>query len=219
MKKIVIYGTASLADIAADLVGKAGWQTAGYVVSDEYFSRENDYGGKNVIPFSQMAEVYPPEEYDAVIGMMVSDLQVTREDIYRKVKALGYSFPNLIHPSAVVETETIGEGNIILSCVSIDRRCKIGDMNLIWQNVVLPHDNELGSFCNLAPSVSFSGGSRVLNHCFLGNNSALNNFVTVHDFGFVGAGAFVSSDLPEYGVVVPARSVLLENKKSTEMGF
>src|SRR5699024_11501320 len=69
--------------------------------------------------------------------------------------------------------------------------------NIIWPNVVLPHHNVLGDFNNLAPSVSLSGYSKIQDHCFLGNNSCVNNHVCVQSYAYVGAGAYAAKDVPE----------------------
>lgn len=224
MKKIVVYGASVLAEIAAKspkFGGGGSGVVGGYAVSDEYLllGQENE---KYIVPASRMTELFPPSEYDAVVGLMVNDMYVIREAVSRKLKEAGYALPNLIHPSAVVETEDIGDGNLILPGVVIDSHCTIGSGNIFWPKVVLPHDNSVGDFCNLAPSVSFSGNSRIKNHCFVGNNSSLKNGITVHDFGFVGANSYVSCDIPAYGVFLPPpseRGVLLTDKKSTDMGF
>lgn len=217
--QVVMFGASGLAEIVEDMMKQyLGIEVAGYVINDEFYSPEENYG-KNVIPRSEMCEKYPPEEWGVVLGFMVNDMYVSREKTYRQLKEWGYSFPNIIHPSAVVDTENLGEGNIIFPGVVIEKHCSVGKMNIFWPNVVLPHDNLVGDFCNLAPSVSFSGGSCCGSHCFIGNSSTLKNEVTVHDFGFVGANSYVSSDVMPYEVIVPQRSMVLEGKKSTDMGF
>ena len=48
-------------------------------------------------------------------------------------------------------------------------------------------------------------------------NSVIRGPKTVADYTLVGAGCYISDNTEPYGVYVPARSVHLENKKSTDM--
>ena len=48
-------------------------------------------------------------------------------------------------------------------------------------------------------------------------NSVIRGPKIVEDYTLVGAGCYINNDTKAYGVYVPARSICLENKKSTDM--
>lgn len=126
------------------------------------------------------------------------------------MKEFGYELENLIHPSAVISTSTIGFGNIILENCVIGYNVKMGNANIMWPLASINHHNIIGSFNNISPGTSTSGGVVIGNHCFLGNNSTYKNKVTVLDYTLVGAGAYISHDTESNGVYVPERSIKLD---------
>lgn len=221
MKKLLIFGTGDFADIVAYvLTKKLGREIEAYMVHGKYLSRadgEKDralYGmeGKPLFAFESIEERYPKEEYEVVICTIGKQMFNQREEIFRQVKKMGYEMPNVIDPSASIDTEEIGEGNIILANSSIEAHCRIGDGNIIWQNVVLPHHNQVGDFNNLAPSVSLSGYSKIGSHCFVGNNVCIKNRTELSDYVYVGAGSYVSKSIAPHQVIVPCRSYELPGK-------
>lgn len=229
MKKLLIFGTGHFADVVSYvLTEKMGRKVEAYTIHGKYLSnacyqnyskfagREEvhsaSYRGRPVEAFERLEERYPKEEYEVVIGTIGKQMFNQREEIFRQVKQMGYDIPNVIDPTVSIDTEQIGEGNIILANSSIEAHCIIGEGNIIWQNVVLPHHNHVGNFNNLAPSVSLSGYSKIGNHCFVGNNVCIKNRTELSDYVFVGAGSYVSKSVAPNKVIVPYRSYELPEK-------
>lgn len=212
MKEIVMFGTGDFAGcVAYILEKKLGRSIAAYAV-DAAYKKADIYEGKPLAAREELARLFPPERYDAVLGVIGKKMFHQREDAYLRLKEDGYNVLNVIDPSAHVDTQEIGEANIIFANACIEAHCRVGTGNILWQNVVCPHHNVIGDFNNLAPSVSLSGYSFVGNHCFVGNNVCINNRQGVGDHGYVGAGTYVSRTVPENAVMVPARGCLLPGK-------
>ena len=211
-KKVIVFGTGDFSDIVSYVLDKVNHcEICGYTINENYIS-ENKYQNKPLMPFEKIEKICPPEDYDIVLGFIGKKMFGQRMEIFFQIKEKGYKIPNVIHKSACVDTEKIGEGNIIMQNVSIEHHSIVGSGNIIWPNVVLPHHNVLGDFNNLAPSVSLSGYSKIQDHCFLGNNSCVNNHVCVQSYAYVGAGAYAAKDVPEQHVLVPNRSYYLKDK-------
>ena len=209
MKKIVVFGIGDFSDIIVDMIqNKLDLSVEGFVIDDEYYAN-NIWKGKPVVPLSRIKENYPKENYSIVLGMIGDRLFDLRAVKFRYLKELGYKIENIIHPSATISYETIGEGNIFLenSCVAFGS--VIGDGNIFWPLSCVNHHGKIGSFNNLSPSVSLAGGVTVGDHCFLGCNSTYNNRIIVHDYTFVGAGSYISCNTEPYGVYVPPRAIKL----------
>ena len=51
---------------------------------------------------------------------------------------------------------------------------------------------------------------------FFGNNATTKDKITVGNGNLIGANAYVQHDLSDENVVVPERSIILENKKPTD---
>ena len=75
----------------------------------------------------------------------------------------------------------------------------------------------IGDFNHFSAGTTLGGKTVVENNCFFGMNSVIRGPKTVADYTLVGAGCYISDNTEPYGVYVPARSVHLENKKSTDM--
>lgn len=212
MRKLVVFGTGDFADVVSYVLEeKLGYRILAYTVNKEYISGSS-YREKPLVPFERILEMYPPKECGMVLGMIGKHMFDQRSKIFEQLVEMGYWLPNIIDPSARVDTKRMGFGNIILAHASIEAHCLIGRGNIIWQNVVLPHHNRIGDFNNLAPSVSLSGYSRVGNHCFVGNNACLKNRVELADYVFVGAGTYIAQSIKSKRVIVPSRSYELTGK-------
>ena len=149
------------------------------------------------------------------MGFIGKDLQKTREEKYCEMLNKGYRFPNVVQPGAHV-SGMLGKGNIVMAGAVVGPRCSIADCNILWQNCVLSHDNEIGDFNNISPTASFSGYARAGSHCLIGNGAQLNNFVVVNDWALVGAGAYAREDVPTEAVLAPPRSYVLDGRKGIE---
>lgn len=211
-KGIIMFGLGDFADVVSYVIeNKMGEHIQAYTLNECYVS-QREVKGKEVVPFEHLQEIYSPEDYCIVLGFIGKKMFDQRSAVFSQIKEKGYELPNIIHTKAAIDSENIGEGNIILQNVSIEHHCKIGSGNIIWPNVVMPHHNIVGDFNNLAPSVSFSGYSSVGDHCFIGNNTCINNHVHIHSYAYIGAGAYVAKNVEKNRVLVPNRSYYLENK-------
>ena len=219
MKPLIIVGAGDLAKMLYYYVTEYDNRTvAAFSVEREYLA---SCGGlpdhKEVVPFEDLREPFSPEEYDILMGIGYSHMNQVKAKIFEKCKKVGYHVASFIHPEAHISANAIlGMGNIILEGVTIASSCKIGSGNFIWNGVNISHDSNIGNFNNLAPSFCCAGRVRIGSYCFLGTNSTIKNDISVSDFTLVGAGAYVSHDTNPYDVIVPARSITLEGKKSID---
>ena len=217
MKKVVIIGAANYADIVKFYVEKElHTEVSAYAVNKEFFVPNEKRNGIPITVLEDIEKDFPSKDYDICLGLIGNNMYEDRERIYNDLKNKGYNFPNIICKSASIDSVIDGDANIIFPGVVIGPYCKIGCGNIIWQNVVIAHQNTVGNFNNFSAGSIMAGLSKVEDHCFLGNNCEINNFKTVRRGTLVGAGAFVAKDTEEYSVIVPARSIVLEGKKSTD---
>lgn len=213
IRPIVVYGTGDTATLVYAVAIEAGMEVVAFT-SDEV-DGDMDAGLPPFVGKEDLFSRFPPESYDMVMGFVGKKLQKTREKRYFEMLAVGYRFPNVVHPGAHVSGE-LGNGNIVMAGAVVGPRCSIADCNILWQNCVLAHDNEIGSFNNIAPTASFSGYAKAGNHCFIGNGSQLKNFIVVNDWALVGAAAYASKDVPIGAVLASPRSYILEGRKGVD---
>lgn len=111
-----------------------------------------------------------------------------REDIYTRAAAIGYSFPNIIHPSAYVSPHAhVGSGCVILNNAVVQNNARCGDGCILNPGVELHHDSSIG------------------HHCLIYTNSVVRSLTNVGDRVWIGSTATVSTSaiVPD-DTIIPA---------------
>lgn len=147
----------------------------------------------------------------AVIGIGYLGEGDVREKLIDDLRGLGFSFPAIISPTAVVNEEVvIGEGTVIMDGVVINSGSRIGRYVIINTRASIDHDCEIGDFTHIAPGVTLSGGVKVGVRSIVGVGATAVQSTTIGDGCIIGAGAVVVKDCIETGtyVGVPAKKLL-----------
>jgi sugar O-acyltransferase (sialic acid O-acetyltransferase NeuD family) len=120
-----------------------------------------------------------------------------------------FAYPNVVHPSAVLDTPQValGRGNLVTAGCVLTTDIRIGDFNLLNWHVTIGHDVQLGSFNVVNPGVNVSGGVTIGDRVLIGTGAQVLEGRAIGSDASVGAGAVVTHDV-EPGVTVvgvPAR--------------
>lgn len=215
MRKFIIFGTGDFADIVYWVITKEmKREVEVFTANKEYIGEERTHRNYPLIAFEDITKICSPDEYSMVIAYEGKEMYQERRRTYEKAENMGYVMENVISDSAIISSEKIGQGNIILEGCIIAPFSEIGNGNILWSGATVQHHNKVGNFNVLAPRVSPSGFVEIGNHCFLGNGAIIKNKIRIADFSFIGAGAYVSKNTKEREVVVPPRSYVLRNKES-----
>lgn len=214
MKKIIIYGAGDFAQMMKYYIEKdLNGEVVAYTVEKKYIEQEK-VDDISVIPFEDLEKTFSNKDYDVVIGVVGRNMFNDRSSIYNSIKQKGYQMPNIIHTTASINTDDIGDANIVMDNSVIGPMCKIGSGNIIWPCVSIAHQNTVGDFNQFAGCSSSIGQIEIGSHCFIGNNCTL--YATIADYTFVGAGTYIRKDTEEYGVYTTPREIKL-NKKSIDI--
>lgn len=133
-----------------------------------------------------------------------------RHVLFERFKGEGYTFANVIHPSAIIATDTaLSEGVQILAGAVVQSGCTIGKNCIINTGAVVEHDCQIGDHAHVAPSATLSGGVHVGENAHIGAGSTVIQQIRIGRNSLVGAGAVVISDVKEGVTVagVPAREI------------
>lgn len=115
---------------------------------------------------------------------------------------------NLIHPSAVVNTNLDGVNSVMIAPhVVINPLAKIGNGVICNSSSVVEHECNLGEFSHLAPGAILCGNVQVGHHSFVGAGSVVRPGIKIGNHVIIGAGSVVVKDIPDFTKVVgnPAR--------------
>jgi sugar O-acyltransferase (sialic acid O-acetyltransferase NeuD family) len=216
MKNLIIFGNSEFSKLIKWYIDHDDEREVVAFCSDKQYIKENIFDGTPVVAFEEIEKTYPPEQYEILLGIGYNKMNDIRKQIYYACKQKGYTIASYIHSSSLVQTDDIGEGNIILEQTLVEPFVKIGDCNLIWCKISIAHDDIIGNFNTIAGMASLCGHVKIKNNCFIGNASVIQEHLTVNDYSLIGASALVRRDVEPYSVVAAAKSVVLEGKKSTD---
>lgn len=171
-------------------------------------------GDDSVLPalFSQGVKL-------AALGLGGTGDNRPRCELYKQVRALGFEFPLLKHPSAVVAPDVVcGEGCVIAPGAVVNAGAKLGTNVIVNSGSIVEHDCVIADHVHIATGAVLCGGVRVERLAHIGAGAVVIQGVTVGEGAVVGAGAVVVDDVEPWTVVVgnPARKFRAARMKRTD---
>jgi sugar O-acyltransferase (sialic acid O-acetyltransferase NeuD family) len=122
-----------------------------------------------------------------------------RISIYNKMKKLGYQFPSIIDPTAIISKSIafIAEGVFIGKGVIINTGVQIGAFSIINTGCIIDHDCIIGQFVHIGPGTKMSGGICLHDNVHIGIGSTLVQSISIGKNTIIGAGSVVVSSIKE----------------------
>jgi sugar O-acyltransferase (sialic acid O-acetyltransferase NeuD family) len=158
-------------------------------------------GGYEVIPSLAGPKV-------GFVSLVTGSTQA-REETGRGIEAAGGQLVNFIHPSVDTYMVTLGRGIYIQQGVHLGAQVEIGDNSSIHIGAVVNHECRLGRSVFVAPAACIAGCCEIGDGVFVGANATVLPRLRIGNWVTIGAGAVVTTNVPDYAVVVgnPARIV------------
>jgi sugar O-acyltransferase (sialic acid O-acetyltransferase NeuD family) len=122
----------------------------------------------------------------------------------------GIDFPIVMHPSVLVsKSARIGPGTVVTAGAIISVNAIVGQGCIVNVASAVNHDCRMDEFSSLSGGVQLGGGAAIGFRSSVGVGATLREKVVVGRDTVVGAGAVVTSDLPDNVVAygVPARVI------------
>lgn len=215
-KKLIIFGDGPSAEVVANITEEFKiFEIFCFTVNKKYLAKKKLFNHK-IIEYEKLIKIKNKKDYLIFVSVGYSNLNKTREKIFKKVKKDGFALTSIIHPNAnICKSVKLGHNNFIMQDVHIHPLVKIGNNNFIWSGSIISHHVEIGSHCWFTSGSSIAGKSKIGNNCFFGINSTIVNNVKIGNEVFVGAGALVNKDLKKQSTII-RKSDPLYNLKSNE---
>lgn len=103
-----------------------------------------------------------------------------RKKIYRDAEQIGYSFPNIIVPSAYISPyATIGSGCVILNNVVIQNNARVGNGVILNPGVEIHHDSEVGDNVLIYTNSVVRTFAKVGDRAHIGSTLTIGNEVVI----------------------------------------
>ena len=139
-------------------------------------------------------------DVEILIAIGYTKMNELREKIYTMLKKDSFSICTWISSKAIVYSDTIGEGTIILPNVMVGPGCKIGKCNFFESSVSLSHDNMIGDFNFFSTNCVLGGFAEIKNHCFMGLNCTVKSDICINDYTLLGSGSNMLNNSKRGGI-------------------
>lgn len=181
------------------------WDLKGFIDDNEklWGTQEDEY-------FVRGGCEYLKQQKDAYAVCAVGNAKVRRQ-IIEKLSNSGVRFATIVDPSVILsKSVSIGEGTIICAGTIATVDISIGKHVIINLDCTLGHDDLIGDFVTIYPSVNISGNVIIEECCELGTGAQIIQGKKIVKNTIVGAGAVVIRDINESGTYVgsPAKKIL-----------
>lgn len=201
-ERIVILGFGGHAKSLADSILKDGkYDIAGYTDTHDCKSQFKYLGTDE-----QLIDIYKQGIDKAVLGVGFMGNSAVRDKLVRTAKSIGFVFPVIIDPSAMVASDVlIGEGTFVGKGVVINAESRIGDFCIVNTSAIVEHENIVGDYSHIAVGVILCGNVSVGHHSLIGAGTTVIQGKKIGNNCIVGANSTILANVEDnvkcYGIV------------------
>ena len=208
MKKLILVGGGGHCKSVLD-AALAMHEFDKIVITDPDIPVGTEIMGCKVVGSDEQLPELKKQGYDyafVTVGSIKST--AVRRKIAENLKTIGFQFPVIIDPSAIVSsTVTVGDGTFIGKRAVLNAETQVGSHCIINTGAILEHESIVGDFTHVSIGAILCGNCHVENDCFVGAGSTLIQGGHVGNHTIIGAGALVNKELPSNctAVGIPVR--------------
>ena len=193
-KPIIIIGAGDHASVLLDILLSQNHNVIGLTSVDD---RRSNLYGIPIIDDETVIQSYEPNNILLVNGIGSTGSLQLRKKVFDKFKAVGYSFCNVIHSSAIISSRAkFEEGVQILAGAIINNDTIIRENSIINTKVSVDHGCLIGSHVHIAPGCTLSGCVNIGACSHIGTGTSVIQGIKIGENVLIGAGAVVIKDIP-----------------------
>lgn len=170
MEDIILVGYGGHAKSVADCIERQGkYKIIGYTDFQEHESSYPYLGTDEVL-----VDYYNKGVRNLALCIGYLGKGKVREEMYMNLKQIGFVFPQIIDPSAIVsDSVTLGEGTFVGKCAIINAEARIGKMVIVNTMALIEHECVVEDFSHVAVAAVLCGQVEVGEAAFIGANSTV----------------------------------------------
>lgn len=210
MEKIILFGASEGSKLMYhSLLYDSSFEVTAFTVDREYI-RENEFCGLPVVPFEEVQDIYPTNEYGMLITVLANEMNMLRARKYNEAKEKGYTLINYIHPTSIVARDLVSGDNCFISeGVIVRPNVKIGNDTIIMPGVYIGHDTVIDDHCFLASRAVIMGAVKVKSFSVIGPNATIMEQLTIGSESLIGGGAVILKSTNEKEVYRANQATLM----------
>lgn len=190
MKDVIIIGSGGFGREVSWLANDCGRKVRGYL-DDRREKGDRIYG----LPV--LGRVLDWQEHrDVEFVVAVGNPRARREIIEHMEDAGVPHFATLVHPSVICSGSVqFGEGSLVCAGAVLTVNVSVGRHVIINVQAAIGHEDVIGDFCTIAPSVMLSGGVTVEEGAEIGASSVIRQGLRIGAGAMLGMGSVVTHDV------------------------
>lgn len=211
---IVVYGAGGHGKAVVELIQALGdYRIEGFI--DDGLSPGEEVMGLPVLGGAEVLGKYRArgigQAANAVGG--IGDIR-SRVQVAKRLRAVGYSLPTLVHPTAFVEASAqLATGVQVFPLAYVGSQAQLANGVIVNTAAVVSHDCRLDQHANIAPGSLLAGAVEVGEFTLVGMGVTINLEAKIGRNCRIGNSAVIKQSVPE-GSVVPAGSLWPPQKPS-----
>ncbi|MEM6622011.1 MAG: acetyltransferase [Pseudomonadota bacterium] len=201
-RPVVIFGAGELAEVAfAYFDTDSPRDVAAFAVDRDHLGAKT-LCGRPVVAFEDVAEHYPPVDYDGFVAVGYSGLNKLRMEKCLAFRDKGYTLASYVSSRATTFADLdIGWNVFLLEDNTIQPFARIGNGVTLWSGNHIGHHAQIGDFAFISSHVVISGGVSVGARTFMGVNATTNDHISIGERCVIGSGALITKDVADEGVL------------------
>ena len=212
IQQIVIWGAGGHAKVVAAVIRRSSNFDIVGLLDDQSPERVGQaYCGEKVLGGS----AYLKKQRNDGVGLLAIAIgdNASRMGNAKVASELGFTFPTLIDPSAVVADDAqLGNGVIVAAGAIINPAAQVGDLAIVNSGSIIEHDCRIAEGVHIAPGAILAGHVTVGRGTFIGAGAAIRDRVNIGHGSVIGAGAVVVSNIPDNVVAYGVPAKIFGNK-------
>lgn len=167
------------------------------VITDPVITPGQKIYGCEVVGTDECLEELFTKGFDnAFITVGSIGVNYLREKLAEKASGIGFRFPVVIDPTAIVsDFAVIGSGTFVGKKAIVNADAVIGRHCIINSGAIVEHECLIGDYSHVSVGTVLCGKVRVGMQCFIGAGSTVIQCLDIGDNCIVGAGAVVNRDV------------------------
>lgn len=188
MEDIILIGSGGHAKSVADTVERTKeYRIAGYTDMEQSAS-PYEYLGTD----DNLEDLFHKGIKKAVVCVGYLGRGTLRENLYLRLKSIGFMLPSIIDPSAIVsDSSEIDEGTFIGKRAVINAKAHIGKCCIINTGAIIEHECVVSDFVHISVATVLCGQVTVGKGAFVGANATVIQCRNIPEYTIIPAGEVV----------------------------
>lgn len=192
MKKLILIGGRGHCKSVLDVAIRMN-EFEEIVITDANIKEGTIMGYRIVGDDSVLSDYYDKGYTDAFITVGHMGDSSVRKKLVDMARGIGFSFPKIIDPSAVIsDYADISEGVFVGKGAIINAECVIGRHSIINTGAIIEHDCRIGEHSHVAVGARVCGGCTIGDESFVGAGATIVQGVNVGSRSFIKAGSLIT---------------------------